>query len=832
MSSKSKTTARPASAAGTVMPEQDQKLAPKRVSVFINIGSLGSDFATTLAERNPEIKEKILAIDTARPTAMGQDQVELPAWQLLLPNPDVKKPAQSRQLTLLNDGMIPDLEYPGSASNGAAQVRLFGMIKFAEAVPKVRGRIRQLLGQALRESNGRPLQVVITSSICGGTGSAMILPLALLARDEARMVSFGATIDVFLLAVLPSYFLSNPDVQQTDRERLRLSANAAATLREIKFAQTSSNSLPLQKALGINPRNPITTPPISAIYFYGSEATGGTLTPEKLSDRLAAAALTLTHPSLAEIDKNLMSNASGQYWGAFGRPEHSVVAASADRVAWLPPAMRDLYAHSCLTEALNTAVRKGETEQIEGLMRNFKARLGLGGIEGGIQQAIGELVPAGNMAVDPEIAKRSDQQAMTQLTNIQQCFKNEVTPKLVATARAKLREIELVLVPAAVQRVGDEILAEIPSLDMVREVCESLARHLTEVANSHAAGWGRLKQEDHGGRLREAIAQIGKNTLANFTNRGTLRVQAGQACEEWKQAQQEHLTLKLREQTYRLTAQHFQALAMEITGRLSRLRERLGETNAHKEEARRAAVAATDALCSIIRPEEATPFLQRIRHGIEVSLGESPTPLSPARLMQPGIDNLLDEYLAECGNRYDGFLRNHLKSLSGAVVFGRLNFSLTAWAQSALANLTMPVPLDFLPVGGEGNAPNHQYLAAGGQEYTTLQEMKAARPKLRGLSVINSGDPFFVVARHRYAGLPFAALPIADCLAAAEHFDEENQKVAVNVLTSSGWLLPARFEPLSGQDTDASGASMERDENRLDPRVNGESLGERFVTRV
>ena len=43
--------------------------------------------------------------------------------------------------------------------------------------------------------------------------------------------------------------------------------------------------------------------------------------------------------------------------------------------------------------------------------------------------------------------------------------------------------------------------------------------------------------------------------------------------------------------------------------------------------------------------------------------------------MQPGLDELLAEHAAGCGRRYDTFLRQHLKSLSGVAAYARLRFS-------------------------------------------------------------------------------------------------------------------------------------------------------------
>ena len=52
MSSKVRTTAHPASAAEAGMADQGRRLTTKRVSVFINIGSLGSAYCPPPTSRN------------------------------------------------------------------------------------------------------------------------------------------------------------------------------------------------------------------------------------------------------------------------------------------------------------------------------------------------------------------------------------------------------------------------------------------------------------------------------------------------------------------------------------------------------------------------------------------------------------------------------------------------------------------------------------------------------------------------------------------------------------------------------------------------------------
>ena len=823
-----KTGSRSTAADESTQANQGTRFFTQPSGVLIFGGTTASDIGVALAERHPKVEDRLLAIDSARPTANGKGTPEPPAWQLLLLNRDVKTLARSRRLRLLNDGWIPQLEYPESVADGAAEVRLFGLIKFAEAVPAVRGRIRRLIGEALREANGMPLNIVITASICGGTGSPLIIPLALLAHDEARKVAPGASITVTVLGILPSFFLGNSDVQQSDRERLRLEANAAATLREIKYLQTPGNSRRLQEALGVNPTAPITVPPLDALYLFGSESNGRTLTREMLIDRLVATSLSLTHPTVSEIDKAMMSNARGQYVGMYCLPEQAIVAAAADRSAWLPPAMRDFYIQSLQANGLASALRKAETAQTEGLMRKFKARLGIEAIEADIQQVIDGLTVSEKVTVDPKFGRQSDREVLHHLSSIYNYFKAEVNPQLVATARSKAHEVEAVLVPEAVQDVSEALLAEVTSLDAGREVCETLIRQLTQDGNEFNAKLQQIKRANSTGRFQDELEQLKRSPITKVFD-PSRRTRAAEACETWKRSMKENLILQVKERAYRLAATQFQALATEIATRESQLRERLTEISVRKETARQAACTINEVLRSIVRPEEIDGFHQRVTHGIDVALGELSLTLTPTRLMQPDLDEFLAEHAEESGRRYATFLRHHVKSLSGAVAFARLKFSLADWVQGVARDLISPVALDFLPIGGEGNAANHQYIAAGGEEFLKLKEVKATNAKLRAFNIVDSGDPFFVTARLRYAGLPFSVLQVADYEAAAEQFEMADQTKAVNVLASSGWVTQAQHETLCAPEPPAAPQGF--DDRRGIGHTNNEATDDQLIMR-
>jgi hypothetical protein len=173
----------------------------------------------------------------------------------------------------------------------------------------------------------------------------------------------------------------------------------------------------------------------------------------------------------------------------------------------------------------------------------------------------------------------------------------------------------------------------------------------------------------------------------------------------------------------------------------------------------------------------------RIARGIDDRLGALRAPLAPERLMTSEPGALLDEFSRATGNRYATFARHELNCVSGAVAYGRLRFALGNWAAAAAARITPPVALDFLPIGGEANAPCHRYFAAPAQEHAVLIQARNSSPALRSFQIEdNDGDPFTVVIRHRYAGLPVSTLSAAPeydvAIAEVERLD---QSKVVNV---------------------------------------------------
>ncbi len=134
----------------------------------------------------------------------------------------------------------PALESLGSVVDGARQIRSLGRLSFFHHAFLNNG-IRDHLGKAVDELVSREvrdrmlkehavqvggrLQVILASSLAGGTGSGLFLDLAFLIRDEFR----GANPDIIGYFLLPSVFA--PDAPHVEA----LYANAYAALEELEF---------------------------------------------------------------------------------------------------------------------------------------------------------------------------------------------------------------------------------------------------------------------------------------------------------------------------------------------------------------------------------------------------------------------------------------------------------------------------------------------------------------------------------------------------------------------------------------------------------------------
>jgi hypothetical protein len=755
---------------------------PWKKSLVVTLGTTGCQFAENLVYLCPETAETIVGIDSAAPTS-GEEEGGAPPWLIELKPQDLRALVHS-PLPFFAHERWRELEHPRRVDHGGGAARAIGAALAAPELGRIRQRTRQCLVQVL---NDPPLSgivpVLIVAGGAGGTGSSLVSIVAYLVHQEARMMAPGIETRVEVMLILEPYYHAI-GFQGPEREARRLPANVAQTLREILWLQTPSNGTGLQRALAIG--NPITRPPVSALLPFGCDATGAALTSERLFSRMVAVGIARNHPGVAELDRNLLCN------GGIRGTEQEILTADATAIAWLPPAVGELYVLAKQEQAIAAALVLPETERIEGWKDNVKSLLGVDGIKGDIDRTLDELVPAAKTGVDPLIGKRSDRGVVDHLLAIHRYHKAHCIPQYFAKAHAKDEQNQRQVIPEAVDATVEAILAQTASLPTARAVVKALISDLREQAANVRARLDGIKAANHLGSLNEHLAELQKNRFR--LRKAPLRVAAGQACEAWKWSEKEVLALNLQGLALKATIHRLQIVRARMASHEAELREWQAVERTRRERYFRAATAQSDAISSVVAADELDAFMDKLDRGIDDKLGVLPSPLLPAQLIASGLRALIDEFDRSNRSRYATFVRHELKSLSGVVAYGRLHFAVAPWAAAAAARISTPVALNFLPIGGEANATRHRFIAAPADEHAILKKAQTAIPALRPYQVLeNAGDPFTVVIRDRYALLPVRTLAAApDYEIAVAELEREDQSKVVNVLWHCPEVEPAR----------------------------------------
>lgn len=197
----------------------------------------------------------------------------------------------------------PSLQSLGSVLDGARQIRSLGRLSFFHHA-FANNDIRDHLGKAIEHVLSREvrdimltehsiqvedrLQVILASSLAGGTGSGLFLDLAFLLRDEFR----SANPDIIGYLMLPSVFA--PEAHHVDA----LYANAYAALMELEFyslrkdllhtgwnngAASSAHDFEVEWRPG--EARKIAGPPFNVCYFIDNQTKeGGIIGPERKTD--------------------------------------------------------------------------------------------------------------------------------------------------------------------------------------------------------------------------------------------------------------------------------------------------------------------------------------------------------------------------------------------------------------------------------------------------------------------------------------------------------------------------------------------------------------------
>ena len=220
-------------------------------TLFIGIGGSGIEIGLRikkiLRQRNlSEDSIRFLFIDTDKRSFKdkpGLPPVDQNREKILIPGSVVKKHYMSRdkyeELSWIPEGLDPSHVIQ---ERGAGQIRANGRLALFSLANKIKSKIENISGelkditkQIETMLKGKGIQnvisplVYIVGSLCGGTGSGMIIDLPILAFQAFK----PRTPDIYGLFLLPSIFQRDLEGKPGQVERSR--ANTYAALRELSY---------------------------------------------------------------------------------------------------------------------------------------------------------------------------------------------------------------------------------------------------------------------------------------------------------------------------------------------------------------------------------------------------------------------------------------------------------------------------------------------------------------------------------------------------------------------------------------------------------------------
>lgn len=218
--------------------------------LIVALGGIGTDIACKLKgmlkdKAKPEDNINFLVIDSDIPAmeatiedskaGLGFNALEIisiyrPNLENLLENGIERNTVHPN----LANWMRRDFPKISIGTEGAGGNRQIGRLMFANAYEDIRILLFEKLEEIYNRSETGKLDVVIVSSVCGGTGSGILADLAYNIRACAKINKWQN----FRLAgclVMPDVMFSNVKIREDEEKKSLLLANGCATLKEIDY---------------------------------------------------------------------------------------------------------------------------------------------------------------------------------------------------------------------------------------------------------------------------------------------------------------------------------------------------------------------------------------------------------------------------------------------------------------------------------------------------------------------------------------------------------------------------------------------------------------------
>lgn len=509
---------------GEKMKRVASSIAELRPTLVIGIGGTGYLGATSVKEKMlrmlPELVEegfvRFQVIDTP-----GQKIRKLP--------PSEYFPCGGYNANRIIDAMhressheyirpwFPPTLRPGQISSGAEGIRPVGRLCFFLRRRKIEeilvGKMRALLDESLprraaelglRYVTGEGIDIHVISSVCGGTGSGMLLDLAYNLHWWAGKLTDGVRIDGHL--VLPEAFnvIGSKD---------KLRKNGYATLAELDYYTCTGEWRADYGDEGVDLTNQA---PFRYIYLLDGQTEEGTIDIESLAGTVGEAILTLIYSSVGKQIEERSANYLPAELQALDDKgmicAYSTYGISVGEVAFDQAALR-----SDIVDCLRQGPVSPEAvrDEVERFIRSHEIRLDLlESMEPHIQPIEwGRELPkrAGDLSPYIRLFER-------QVSNYLEAYEGELTK-----ARERLEALDTAFRAALKERVweliehpGQRYPFALEFLTMLRAPVEAIEKHCLEQIERFAKAARTAGEEFRGDTLENAVI---KGQLGAFAER-------------------------------------------------------------------------------------------------------------------------------------------------------------------------------------------------------------------------------------------------------------------------------------------------------------------------
>jgi hypothetical protein len=730
--------------------------AEPRVIELAVIGLGGTAGALNpLPELFPELTDRLLAVDSD--VKMEVDLAAVPdRLHLGTGGSTAALLGRLERYCYLRGSAIMKAMTPHSTDNGVGKSRPVASLLLGYNLDDYKMRVRRLVERTLSRCQGpMPKRLILHTvfSLAGGTGSSLALPTALLFQAAAQSIAPSLSLRLVGHAISPSLYVG---LLTTPADRERSLANAAMCLRELRLGQRPDAVADLCRALDVPCPN---RPAYDEILYYDLADSGdGVRDLAEVWERIRVNVAASTHQPLQTLQLAREINPLQTRRDRGHDLAESVVSAEHSAIARAPVGkLADVYAARQLARCLHAATQPASGQQVEVLMQQYLASLGL---EEAQRRGLDRLRPDHRAAFVPAaVDGLSDREVLDVCERGCKRWDGRGREELLNRANARARDArreaadrvrEFLAGVGGKARTLPEYLAVLrETADVVEERRARAQRELEALASADARAAYR--------RARERL----ESSARRLFRRRDLREQVPRALARVIDGDAQSAALRLFRDEVLTPLRAVLADQLEEAERLERALHSARQRLEDFVPALEATIGHRSRyFTDVVKAEELPEMFRRLDRAVAERPGEAPA-VTLGQLLRCRGEEELKQMLEEAAQGFRGralsFFEHGVKDVKRFAEFFALEFSPEQWLADNL-EITLPAKLDRT-VCGPGDAPLRGYLVAGKSLEGACEEVLRAAGEAGAFEFCPSDDPFQLILKARIAHVPFDCIP-------------------------------------------------------------------------